>query len=270
MKKYIFTDLACEMSNESVAKKESLGENIDKVVYDSDASLKEKRITFFTPRLWLLSDSDFCILSNGIAYELKVFAKKINPRGACLRILVVGIGNPCLTSDALGPNTVKGIYVTPPSGRSPVKIAAIVPDVAGNTGVETIDTVRAYVKIIRPDIVIAIDSLRARSYERLASTVQLSYSGIVPGSGIGNSGEKINGESIGTPVISIGIPTVISSSTLIYETLERCGAELENEELITLLENNLNYFVSPKEVDLLVKSASLLLSAAINSAFCDQ
>lgn len=267
MKKYIFTDLACELPSDRSETKYRLGKNIEKIVYGDNGSNRGIQITFFTPKVWLLSDREFRVLVDEIANELHKFTEYIKRADRCLKIIVIGIGNPSLTTDSLGPETVNGIYVTDPTSQTGIKMTAISPNVAGNTGIETIDAVRAYVSAIRPDAAIVVDSLRARSYERLATTVQLSYNGIIPGSGNGKGGVRINEATIGIPVISVGVPTVVNSSTLIYETLEKCDVDLENEKLLKLLENNVDFFVSPKEVDILVKSASLMISTAINSAF---
>lgn len=277
MEKYIFTDLACEMSYGKTEEKDRLSDRIQKIIYydpkgpEKNISEGTGHITFFTPKLWTLDDDEFLILKDGIVSELKKYIAlhlKNYMEGGNLYVLVVGLGNPYLTPDALGAETVKRIAVTnhsPYFVGSRIRVSAIIPDVMGNTGINTVMAIKAYVKELRPDLVIAVDSLRARSYERLASTVQISDTGMAPGSGITKVKHSLCQATLGVPVISIGIPTVVNSSTMIFEIMTKCDIEIENIELRSMLENNLNFFVALKETDILIKSAAILLSTAINN-----
>ena len=266
MNNYIFTDLACEISDHYYAKEEKLSEDIRRIV-SSDTD-RDRYVTFFTPHIWMLNDAEYSILRNAVSDELCRFLGRVAPKDLGRRILVVGLGNPHITSDSLGPRVVDKIYVTERGDKETVRVMAIAPDVAGNTGIETLDAVRAYVGALRPDALVVIDSLRSRGYERLASTVQLSDGGIIPGSGVGRGRSPLTEETLGVGVISIGIPTVISVSTLIHQTLSECGASPNDALLSEILDNGLDFFVTPKESDILVRSAALLLSDAINSALC--
>ena len=116
-------------------------------------------------------------------------------------------------------------------------------------------------------MVVAIDALAARSCDRLAATVQLSDSGISPGSGIGNNRKAINKENVGVPVIALGVPTVVDSSTLVYDALRRAGIEEVRPELRQVLENGRGFFVSPKESDVITERVSVLLAEAVDRAF---
>ena len=262
MKNYIFTDLACEIMGESVFNKERLSKYVQKLVELTD---KNRHVIFFSPRLWLLDDESFETLKNGIISEIKYLIERYcakKKREAS--VLVVGLGNPYITTDSLGSETVKRLLIPHSSGGN--RIAAISPNVEGNTGINTVAAIRAYVDAIHPDILIAVDSLRARSYERLATTVQISDGGISPGGGLESGRAVLSLETLGIPVISIGAPVAVNSSTMITEVLMKCGLDAGNSELRRMLENNLNFYVTPKESDLLISSAAILLSSAINGA----
>ena len=265
MKNYIFTDLACEAAEEICIKREKINEKLARAEINGEGG--DLSVTYFTPRLWLLENDDHTLLTERLAREIRELSNKMTSSKLLKRILVVGLGNPRLTPDSLGSQTVEHILVTDPVEENENALMAIAPDVSGNTGIETLDAVRAYVDRLRPDIIIIIDSLRAGSYERLGATVQISGSGITPGSGVGNARSAITRASLGVPVISIGVPTVVSSSTLIYEAIEGCGASVDNEKLISLLKNRLSFLVMPKEADVLIKSAAFVIADAINSAF---
>ena len=118
-----------------------------------------------------------------------------------------------------------------------------------------------------PDVIIAIDALAARSVTRLASTVQLSDAGINPGSGIGNNRRAICRDTVGVPVIALGVPTVVDSSTLVYDALERAGVDKISRQLTEVLEQGKGFFVSPKESDVIAKKVSALLARSVGQAF---
>ena len=119
----------------------------------------------------------------------------------------------------------------------------------------------------RPDVVIAIDALAARSVERLASTVQLADTGIDPGSGVGNHRKAICRETVGVPVVAMGVPTVVESATLVSDMLCKAGLKVLAEELHSELKASRGFFVSPKDVDLLTATAAVLLASSIEKAF---
>lgn len=263
MKKYIFTDLACESLGEVNLRRMRLGNRVEKLLFFDRSGREEKRhITFFTPKLWLLEDDEFDLLCEAIADELRALLDADEKKN----ILAVGLGNPRLTTDSLGAQTIEGLATSPPECRGSRRLMAIAPDVTGNTGIITADAVGAYVDRINPDALIVIDSLRARSIARLASTVQISDGGIVPGSGVGGGRGEISREALGIPVISIGVPTVVSASTLVSDVISKQGGEIERSELSAMLNDGLDFFVMPKEADLLIKGAALLLARAINLA----
>ena len=177
------------------------------------------------------------------------------------RILVVGLGNPNLTPDSIGPRAVEGIIPTLQYKDTAKdvfeffdcsEIAVISPLVSSISGIDSVDIVSSLVKKINPSFVICIDALAARSPKRLGSTLQFCDTGIHQGSGIGNKTVGITHELLGVPVIAIGVPTVIDARLLV------------EGEGNTSTEGML---VSPKEIDEIVKSAAYIISSGINQAF---
>lgn len=213
-----------------------------------------------------------------LAVEIREMAERMSDHhvGSGFSVLVVGLGNSEITPDAIGPETVRRLSVTRHLRKSDhalfstvglCEISAFAPDVSGKTGLEAVELVRGAVSAASPDLVIAVDALAARSAERLASTVQLSDTGIHPGSGIGNRRSALNAESVGVPVMALGVPTVVESSTLVWDALRRGGCDAPSEALRRSLEAGRGYFVSPKEIDLLVCAAGALLAGALEKAF---
>jgi len=195
--------------------------------------------------------------------------------------LVVGLGNRMVTPDALGPLTVDGTLVTRHLYRelphltdkrmSPV--CAVAPGVLGVTGIETMEMVRSIIQEIRPRAVIAVDSLAARSTSRVGSTVQLTDTGIQPGSGVGNHRAALSGETLGVPVLALGVPMVIYAATIARDAFELLAGEDEyqDEALDQMTEELLagsmgEMIVTPREVDALVGDAANMLACGINRA----
>ena len=231
----------------------------------------------------------------------KVIKQLIGTKKEDLSVLVVGLGNRAVTPDALGPRVVDNLYITRhiireygnyAFGRKQGnRISSIVPGVMAQTGMETMEIVNGVVKETRPDVVIAIDALAARNTKRLNRTIQVTDTGINPGSGVGNHRHALNEKSIGVPVVAIGIPTVVDAATIVNDTmynlimamnqdrdLKTIGHSLgnlneaEKYELIReLLSPNLNtMFVTPKDIDESVKRLSYTISEALNIAFVDR
>ena len=190
-------------------------------------------------------------------------------------ILVVGLGNEEITPDALGPKTALKVLATRhiqgelarSAGLEGLRPVAVMnTGVTGQTGIETGEYILSVVKRIRPNAVVAIDALASRRLERLGTTLQISDAGISPGAGVGNHRTRINKDTIGVPVISVGVPTVVDVQTLAGDLLgmERRG-ELEN-----LPKLSKNMVVIPREIDLLTERASRLLGFALNAALQDK
>lgn len=198
----------------------------------------------------------------------------IGKRDGCA--LIVGLGNRKITADALGPLCADGINVTRHvriadralfEELGTDEIAAIAPGVSGQTGIETSDLIKSIVQSISPYVIIAVDALAARSIDRLGTTVQLCDTGISPGSGIGNLRGAINRETMGIPVVAIGVPTIVDSSTLVCDALEKAGMTEIPHRLETVLENGKSFFVSLKESDEAVTALSRLISDSIGEVF---
>lgn len=184
-------------------------------------------------------------------------------------VLVVGLGNREVTPDALGPETVGNLLITrhivreygkAALGKEKVhQVSGIVPGVMAQTGMETFEIVKGVVEETKPDVVIAIDALAARSTKRLNRTIQISDAGIHPGSGVGNHRNSLTKESLGIPVVALGVPTVVTASTIVYDATG-------NADAITPSLNGM--FVTPKDIDETIKRLSFTISEALNIALC--
>lgn len=137
----------------------------------------------------------------------------------------------------------------------------------GQTGIEAVELIRGAAENVSPQLIIAIDALAAKSVDRLAVTVQISDTGIAPGSGIGNARKAIDRSTLGVPVISVGVPTVVDSSTLIYDTLSLAGATDLPDCVKNALDNGKSFFVTLKDADSAARENARLIARAINLAF---
>lgn len=182
-------------------------------------------------------------------------------------VLVVGLGNTDITPDAVGPESVSLVlatrHITDEVSKSVGlgnlrSVAGFIPGVLGKTGVETAESIKGIVKTVEPCAVIVVDALAARRLRRLGNTIQMSDTGIVPGSGVGNARAAVNEESLGVPVISIGIPTVVDAQTLVND--------LTDDEKEISREENKQMIITPREIDLVVERASKIIGLSINKA----
>lgn len=188
-------------------------------------------------------------------------------------VLVVGLGNPAITPDSIGPRAIDNTMVTwhlveraPEHFGAFRRVSVLRTGVLGTTGVESAELVCAVVERTHPDRVICIDALCSRKLSRVCNTVQLSDSGIVPGSGVGNSRAALNSELLGVPVISLGVPTVVDAVTLTADMIEQSGGEVDMERLSALSGGML---VTPKEIDSQVNDLGKLIGYALNMALHD-
>ena len=209
-------------------------------------------------------------------------------------VLVVGLGNRSITPDALGPKVVSSLFVSrhlfeqlPEIKSADIRpVCAISPGVLGTTGIETLEIIRGITQHVKPKCVIAIDALVARSISRLGKSVQLSDSGINPGSGVGNHRKGINAETLGIPVISIGIPMVVDAATIADDIFEgsvsmfRAASEKESKFYEMLHDMNPaerkaifsealsgisgELIVTPKDIDEMVSDLAGVISSALN------
>ena len=212
-------------------------------------------------------------------------------------VLVVGLGNREVTPDALGPEVVGNLNITRHmikeygrmSGMSENagSVSSLIPGVMAQTGMETLEIIKGVVEETKPEAVIAIDALAARSTRRLNRTIQITDTGINPGSGVGNHRNAINEETLGIPVIAVGIPTVVDAATIVNDTMEELIAQMdssvsmqrlggmlgtmnqaEKHQMIQeLISPHLNtMFVTPKDIDETVKYLSYTISEGLNIA----
>ena len=148
-----------------------------------------------------------------------------------------------------------------------VSLSTLSTGVTGETGIETFELALAAVKTANPQVVITVDALSARDTARLGTSVQITDTGIAPGSGVGNRRAAISAHTLGVPVISIGVPTVAHSATLIRDALEKSGINANNGAVENALSVGRDFFVTPRDCDLLVASMAEILARAVNLAF---
>ena len=186
-----------------------------------------------------------------------------------LSVLVVGLGNREITPDALGPRVADNMMITRHVIREFGKyalgaehsnlISSIVPGVMAQTGMESLEIIRGVIRETEPDCIVAVDALAARSVKRLNRTIQITNTGINPGSGVGNHRHGLNRESVGIPVIAIGVPTVVDAATIVNDAISGYYEEVD----CTLN----SFFVTPKDIDESIKRLSFTISEGLNLAF---
>ena len=301
----IRTDLAYE-SNESLAQKVKgvklkthnfkHGEIVELDIEDDEAEKaigkkKGKYITYETKSFKNMSKEN----TNEI---IEILAKSIKDISGISRdkVLVVGLGNRCITADALGPRTIDKIKVTRQFFKAYNKqydedyneVSILAPGVLGITGIETMSTIIGVVEKIKPTLLIIIDALASRKMRRLCSVVQITDAGIEPGSGIGNMQGSLNKETIGVKVIAIGIPTVVDTATIVNDTIDMMEealrdktddvgeimgilSDLEEQEKHSFIQEILSpmygdSIVTPNSIDELIETLSDILAESINRA----
>ena len=262
------------------------GVSISRITLTTDDAAKrlEKRrgryVTLDAPELTDRPLDLFERVSRTLADELTHLMEGL---GACENVLVVGLGNRAITPDSLGPRVVESVYVTrhikqylPDALPGPVRaVSAVAPGVLGVTGVETMEIVRGVVEHCRPDLVIAVDSLASRRAARISTTVQLTDTGISPGAGVGNNRTGLDRETLGVPVIAIGVPLVVFATTISQDTISLIADEtgLHNDEerlkelaAQVIAEHIGELIVTPKEIDSIVADMTRIVADGINMA----
>ena len=188
-----------------------------------------------------------------------------------LAVLVVGRGNRAVTADSLGPWVIDNLHVTRHGfleyGAAAYEnttnmISGIVPGVMARTGMESMEIIRGVADSTEPDVIIVVDALAARSTKRLNRTIQITNTGIHPGSGVGNHRSTLNDETIGNPVIAIGIPTVVDAATIVNDAV---GRQYEDIPLSNMSELA-NMYVTGKDIDEIIARLSFTVSEGINMA----
>ena len=205
--------------------------------------------------------------ARAIAAELNGLLK-LPEEATCL---VVGLGNRAITPDAIGPGVADHTMVTrhlveqvPEHFGSFRPVAALAAGVLGTTGVESGELVKAVAEKIRPGCIIAVDALASRSMDRVCTTVQLANTGIVPGSGVGNHRAALNRETLGVPVIAVGVPTVVDAGTLAADILAEAGQEGLDPEALAGAGEGL--MVTPRDIDQRVADLVKVIGYGINLA----
>lgn len=198
-------------------------------------------------------------------------------------VLVVGLGNREVTADSLGPQAVDNLFITRHIVREYGKaayncekmnmISALEPGVMAKTGMETAEIVKGVVQETEPDVVIVIDALAARSTRRLNRTIQITNTGIQPGSGVGNHRNALTEESLGVPVIAIGIPTVVDAATIVSDALEKLLEDEKELDTVKYVDRQQlsfpelnNMYMTGKDIDAVIKRVSYTVSEGINLA----
>ena len=280
-----WTDLA--MESRAGAKTRSVAGGIERteVVIEDERSSRElmrpmgRYVTLGCPQTMTIELKTRQALSRALGDEIR----RMLPAGA-KTVLVTGLGNRSVTPDALGPRTAERVLVTRHmDGCIPVDLAgrmasvcAAAPGVLGVTGLETAEVLRGMVEHVRPDAVIAVDALAARSSQRICSTIQIADTGITPGSGVGNHRKALTRETLGVPVIAVGVPMVVYASTIACDAMtylsEAGGAEEADEEKLAACVERVvserlgDLIVTPREVDALVERMAGIVAEGINLA----
>jgi spore protease len=276
------TDLACEAGREIARKSERRVEvgGVPVTVTRSREADGGRYVTVACGRIGERGEEDLPALTELLSEELVAMATvmlghKPSPDD---RILVVGLGNADMTPDAVGPGTVRRMTVTRHlrgydealfASLGCCELSALSPGVMGQTGMESAELVRGAAELIRPDLIVAVDALAARSCERLAATVQLSDGGIGPGAGIGNHRMAIDRDSVGCPVMALGVPTVVDSSTVVWDALAEAGVDTEAlpDRLGEVLEQGRSFIVAPRDADRMVEMICMWFARALDRAF---
>ncbi len=286
MHRYERTDLACELPKDTdkngiIHKKEThfgieteetlVCPGIGEVSFGRPAG---RYATLHLGKIWLMDKKESERAAEATAALLFDFLTETAGRApdGHFSVLVAGLGNRFITSDSIGPRTVDRVTVTNhaadtdslPSLLGCARVSAIAPGVVGQTGIEAAAIIRDAAKAARADAVIAVDALAARSTARLGTTVQITDTGIRPGSGIGMRRTAVTKETAGVPVIAIGVPTAVDSATLVFDALRKADIDFPSDELVRVLEEGRSYIVSPRESDLIADASSALLARAIN------
>ena len=233
-------------------------------------------ITLEAPAMALPDEDYHQEISSELAVQLKEIIPEMDKE---LSILVVGLGNRDVTADALGPNVVDNLTIT----RHMVKeygkaaynrkrvhmVSGLIPGVMAKTGMESQEIIKGVVEKTKPDVVVVVDALAARSTKRLNRTIQITNTGIHPGSGVGNHRNAITQEALGVPVIAIGVPTVVDAATIVSDAFEKMMRQAGEEPIDIqdeLMAGLYSMYVTGKDVDYEIKQISHIICNALNCA----
>lgn len=208
-------------------------------------------------------------VSEALAHQIRALLKEAGLKKSS-QVLVVGLGNSEVTSDSLGPQVLGNLRITR-TLYADGKISGIVPGVMAQTGMEAAEIVKGIVGETKPEAVIVIDALAARSVKRLGTTIQLTDTGIHPGSGVGNRRSRLDAETMGIPVIAIGAPTVVGAAAIVYDAVESLMEEVDEAERYQMVKDLVEpklgpMIVTPKDIDDRVRRLSFVISEGLNIA----
>lgn len=247
-------------------------------------------ITIDVKDLKVANEEDIQQASEVVSKELKTLIEKHIDNQA--PILVVGLGNLYVTPDALGPKVINEIditrhlleYMPEVLDKNTRAVSAVSPGVLGTTGIETQEILKGIVDNIKPQLIIIIDALASRSIERISSSIQIADTGIVPGAGVGNARKELTQNTLGVPVIAMGIPTVVEAATIAADSLtlfiEKIQEQAESNDFLNQLQeedkyemikevltpSDYNFIVTPKEIDDLIENMKDIVARGINFA----
>ncbi len=229
---------------------------------EGEAALGKPRGVYLTldvSALWRREEGVFQRVVRAVAALLEPLLPEKGP------VLAAGLGNPAMTPDALGPRMLDHLLVTRhlgevlPDLRS---VAGIGAGVLGSTGMEAAEWIRGATDHVKPAGVVVVDALAARSLDRLCSSIQISDTGLIPGSGVGNHRLALNREGLGMPVVSVGVPTVVSVETAAKDLLTQAGGD---EAKIPALRGR-GLFVTPDSIDAKIRELAKAVGYGLNLA----
>lgn len=270
----------------TVSKVKILNENGENAI----GKKKGNYITIDIKNLKIASEDEIQKASEVVTKELKdIINNLVSPEDP---ILIVGLGNLYVTPDALGPRVVQDIditrhileYMPNVLEQGTRSVSAVSPGVLGTTGIETLEILKGIVDNIKPKLIIVIDALASRSIARISSTIQIADTGIVPGAGVGNARKELTINTLGIPVIAMGVPTCVEAATIAADSLDLFIQKVQEEaqsndflnklqdedkyEMIkeVLVPQDYNFIVTPKEIDELIENMSSVVARGINFA----
>lgn len=247
-------------------------------------------VTIDIQKLKIATEEDIQKAAEVLSKELRVLIDQNSQKKE--EILVVGLGNLYVTPDSLGPKVIQDIditrhilnYMPQVLSEDTRPVSAVSPGVLGTTGIETLEILKGIVDNVHPKLLIVIDALASRSIERISSTIQLADTGITPGAGVGNTRKDLSKETLGIPVIALGIPTVVDAATIAADSLDlviqKAQEKGKSNEFLNnlqeedkyqmikevLLPEDYNFIVTPKEIDDLIENMSSVVARGINIA----
>ena len=270
----------------TISKVKILNENGENAI----GKKKGNYITIDIKNLKIASEDEIQKASEVVTKELKdIINNLVSPEDP---ILIVGLGNLYVTPDALGPRVVQDIditrhileYMPNVLEQGTRSVSAVSPGVLGTTGIETLEILKGIVDNIKPKLIIVIDALASRSIARISSTIQIADTGIVPGAGVGNARKELTINTLGIPVIAMGVPTCVEAATIAADSLDLFIQKVQEEaqsndflnklqdedkyEMIkeVLVPQDYNFIVTPKEIDELIENMSSVVARGINFA----